>query len=183
MTFFSLIAVALLFTACGEKTKEATEEATESVTEAVKEDSAKALEAVKAEASEVAEETKEKSQEIAEAAADKAAAAKTAVASEVAETAAAVEEKAEEVAAGTAPEMPAAYDSCKACHGIDGKTKAMGKSAVIAGQDKAALITSMNEYKAGTRNVAGMGVLMKAQVATMSDEDIEAVAEYLSSIK
>jgi cytochrome c553 len=184
MTFFSLIAVALLFTACGEKTKEATEEATESVTEAVKEDSAKALEAAKAEASEVAEETKEKSEEIAEAAADKAEAAKTAVASEVAETAAAVEEKAEEVAAaGTAPEMPAAYDSCKACHGIDGKTKAMGKSAVIAGQDKAALIASMNEYKAGTRNVAGMGILMKTQVATMSDEDMEAVAEYLSSIK
>ena len=76
-----------------------------------------------------------------------------------------------------------AYAKCKGCHGADGKTVALGKSAVIAGQDKAALITSLNQYKAGTKNVAGMGMLMKGQVATMSDEDIEAVAEYLSSVK
>ena len=40
----------------------------------------------------------------------------------------------------------------------------------------------MNEYKAGTKNVAGMGTLMKAQAASMSDADIEVVAEYLSQI-
>ncbi|HEY9189740.1 MAG TPA: c-type cytochrome [Sulfurovum sp.] len=182
-TFFSLVAATLLFTACGEETKKASAEATASVTEAVKEDSAEAVEAAKAEASEVAEETEEKSEAIAAAAAEKAEAAKAAVASQVAETASAVEEKAEEVVAGTAPEMPAAYGKCVGCHGSDGKTKALGKSAVIAGQDKAALVTSMKEYQAGTKNVAGMGMLMKGQVATMSDEDIEAVAEYLSAIK
>ena len=77
---------------------------------------------------------------------------------------------------------PAAYDTCKGCHGIDGKIAALGKSAVIGGQDKEALITSMNEYKAGTKNVSGMGALMKGQVASMSEEDIEAVAEYLSQL-
>lgn len=169
MTFFSLVAATVLFTACGEETKKEVAEATAAITEEVKEDSANALEATKEKASEVAEATKEKAEELTEAAADK-----------TAEAATAVKEKAEEVAQGTAP---AAYDSCKGCHGADGKTKALGKSAVIAGQDKAALIASMNEYKAGTRDVAGMGMLMKGQVANMSDADIEAVAEYLSSIK
>lgn len=182
-TFFSLVAATLLFTACGEETKKASAEATASVTEAVKEDSAKAVEAAKSEASEAVEKTQATSEEIASAAAEKAEAAKTAVASEVEETAAAVEEKAEEVVAGATPAAPAAYGKCVSCHGPDGKTKALGKSAVIAGQDKAALVTSMKEYQAGTKNVAGMGMLMKGQVATMSDEDIEAVAEYLSAIK
>jgi len=40
----------------------------------------------------------------------------------------------------------------------------------------------MNEYKAGTRNVAGMGMLMKGQVASLSDADMEAIADYLSQM-
>lgn len=183
MIFFSLVAATVLFTACGEETKKEVAEATVETTEAVKEDSANAVEAAKVKAAEIAEATKAKSEEIAAAAAEKAAAVKTAVASEVAEAATAVKEKAEEAAAGETQAVPAAYETCKGCHGVDGKTRALGKSAVIAGQDKAALIASMNEYKAGTRNVAGMGMLMKGQVANMSDADIEAVAEYLSSIK
>jgi len=46
----------------------------------------------------------------------------------------------------------AAYAKYAGCHGKDGKTQALGKSAVIAGQDVEILVTSMNEYKAGTRN-------------------------------
>lgn len=183
VTLFSLVAAALLFTACGEETKKAAAEATAATTEAVKKDSANAIEAAKVKAAEIAEEAKIKSEEIAAAAADKAEAMKAASAAKVAEAATAVKEKAEEVAAGTTETVPAAYDKCKGCHGVDGKTKALGKSAIIAGQDKEALVASMNEYKAGTKNVAGMGMLMKGQVATMSDTDIEAVAEYLSAIK
>jgi len=183
LTFFSLVAATVWFTACGEETKKAAAEATSATTEAVKKDTEKAMEAVKVKAAEMAEEAKEKSEEIAAAAAEKAEAMKAASAAKVAEAATAVKEKAEEVAAETEKTVPAAYDKCKSCHGVDGKTKALGKSAVIAGQEKEALITSMKEYQAGTKNVAGMGMLMKGQVATMSDEDIEAVAEYLSSLK
>ncbi|HSR73395.1 MAG TPA: c-type cytochrome [Sulfurovum sp.] len=172
LTFFSLIAVTMLFTACGEETKKAAAEATAATREAVKEDTTKAVEAVKVKAEEMAAVTAEKAEEM-----------KAAAASKVAEAAAVVKEKAEEVAAGEANTVPAAYEKCKSCHGVDGKTKAMGKSAVIAGQDKAALIASLNAYKAGTKNVTGMGMLMNGQVASMSDADIEAVAEYLSLIK
>jgi len=181
ITFFSLIAATLLFTACGEETKKAETEATETTTEAVKKDTQNAMDAAKTKSAEVAEAAKIEAEKIAAAAEELMVAAEA----KATEAAAAVEAKAEEVTADVTPETPEspeAYAKCKACHGADGKTKALGKSAVIAGQDKAALITSMNEYKAGTKNVAGMGMLMKGQVASMSDEDIEAVAEYLSQI-
>ncbi len=77
----------------------------------------------------------------------------------------------------------ALYTKCAGCHGKDGKTKALGKSAVIAGQSSATLIESIRGYKSGTRNISGMGTLMKGQVSSMSDSDIEAVAAYISTLK
>jgi hypothetical protein len=37
-------------------------------------------------------------------------------------------------------------------------------------------------YKQGTRNTAGMGALMKGQVAIMSNNDLWAIAEYVASL-
>ena len=76
----------------------------------------------------------------------------------------------------------AAYAKCAGCHGADGKTKALGKSAVVAGQSAADLAAALTEYKAGTRNVSGMGTLMKGQVASMDDATIKAVSEYMSGL-
>ena len=64
-----------------------------------------------------------------------------------------------------------------------GNSGALGKSEVIAGQSADDLTKKLTEYKAGTRNVAGMGTLMKGQVASMSDEDIKALATYISNLK
>ena len=183
-TLLSLVAATVLFTACGEETQKVVAEVNKTkVAEAVKKDTLNAVEAAKTKISEAAEAAKVEAEEIADAAAEKAEAAKATAASKVAEAAGAVEEKAAALTASETLEAPAAYAKCKGCHGADGKTKALGKSAVIAGQDKEALITSLKEYKAGTKNVAGMGSLMKGQVATMSDEEIEAVAEYLSQVQ
>jgi len=214
ITVFSLVAAALLFAACGEKTKEAAN----TVTEAVKEDTSSlekltkqavidAAETAKAKAAEMAKVAKEEADKLAAAAAEKAAEMKAAAEAKAVEMAEAAKveaeklvkeaaEKAAEVKAATeakAAEIttavteavsssPSAYAKCKGCHGVDGKMKALGKSAVIAGQDKAAIIASMNAYKAGTKDVAGMGSLMRAQAMSMSDEDIEAVADYLSGL-
>jgi len=198
-TLLSLIAVSMLLTACGEKTKEAVEESSEVVKEAVKEDSLSALdeakkalsaaaEASKAKAVQMAEDAKIEAAKMAVEAEEKTAELKASAQESMTEAGDALKEQAETVKAAAAEAMasisaPAAYAKCKGCHGADGKTMALGKSAVIAGQDKAALITSLHEYKAGTKNVTGMGGLMKAQVASMSDEDFEAIAEYLSAIK
>jgi len=183
-TLLSLVAAALLFTACGEKTKDAASDAANKVTEAVKADATSVVDATKKAATDAADAAKAKAAEVAEMAAAKAAEVKAAAEAKATEAAAALKERAAAAtsAVSATPTAPAAYAKCKGCHGADGKTKALGKSAVIAGQDKAALVTAMTEYKAGTRNVAGMGMLMKGQVASMSDADMEAVADYLSQL-
>jgi cytochrome c553 len=77
----------------------------------------------------------------------------------------------------------ALYQKCIGCHGAKAEKKALGKSVVVQGQDTATIEASLKEYKAGTRNVAGMGALMKGQVAAYSDEDIKAVSEYITTLK
>jgi len=75
------------------------------------------------------------------------------------------------------------YKQCVACHGINGEKKALNKSEVIAGWDIARTEAALQEYKAGTRNINGMGTLMKGKIAAYSDEEIYAVAEYISTLK
>ncbi len=77
----------------------------------------------------------------------------------------------------------ALFAKCVSCHGDKAQNKALGKSEVIAGWDVAKLEEALKGYKAGTRNVHGMGGLMKGQVASLSDEDIKALAEYIHSLK
>ena len=74
----------------------------------------------------------------------------------------------------------ALYKKCAGCHGAHGEKKALGKSEVIKGWPKEKTIEALKGYKAGTRNVHGMGALMKGQVASLSDADIEAIADYIS---
>ncbi len=77
----------------------------------------------------------------------------------------------------------AAYASCVGCHGANGEKAALGKSAIITGQDAAKTIEQMNGYKAGTLNLHGMGALMKGQAAKMDEASIKAVAEYIAAMK
>ncbi len=77
----------------------------------------------------------------------------------------------------------ALYAKCAGCHGADGGQKALGKSEVIKGWDAAKVEEALKGYKAGTRNVHGMGGVMKGQVAAMSDEDIKALAAYIATLK
>jgi cytochrome c553 len=76
----------------------------------------------------------------------------------------------------------ALYAKCAGCHGADGKTKALGKSAPIAGMAVEKTVEDLKGYKAGTLNQHGMGGLMKGQAANMSEEDMKAVAEYISTL-
>ena len=77
----------------------------------------------------------------------------------------------------------ALYAKCVGCHGANGEKAALGKSAVITGQDAAKTVEQLKGYKAGTLNKTGMGGLMKGQVASMSDADIQAVADHIAAMK
>ena len=75
------------------------------------------------------------------------------------------------------------YKQCVACHGIKGEKKALNRSEIIAGWDIAKTEIALQAYKAGTRNINGMGTLMKGKIAAYSNEEIHAVAEYISTLK
>jgi len=77
----------------------------------------------------------------------------------------------------------ALFAKCAGCHGQNGEKPALGKSAIIKGQDVAKTVEQLQGYKAGTLNLHGMGALMKGQVASMSDDDIKAVAEHIAGLK
>ena len=199
ITMLSIVAAAVLFTGCGEKAKDsatdaaakavestkeaashavdATKEAADKAVEAAKETTAKAVEATKDAADKAVDATKEAAKTATEATVKAVDSAKEGVAAATATATAAVAATAKNVAGA------AAYEKCKGCHGADGKTLALGKSPVIAGQSKEELVTKLNGYKAGTINVAGMGTLMKGQVASMDDAAIDAVAAYISALK
>lgn len=167
---------------CGGDKKSAATEAKEAASTAVE----KTKEAVVEKVSEVKDAVAEK----AAAATAAVAATATAAVATTKEAASAVAEKATEakdaatdaVAAATGPDGKALYAKCAGCHGADAKTSALGKSAVIAGQAAADLETKIAGYKAGTRNVAGMGALMKGQVADYSDADIKAVSAFIAGM-
>jgi cytochrome c553 len=157
------------------KVAEKTKEAAAATTEAVKEGANKAVEATKESANKAVEATKEAANNVA----NKAKEAATATTNAVKEGA----NKAKEAVAGGNAKGKEIFAKCVSCHGQDGKTKALGKSEIIAGQSVADLEKKISEYKAGSRNVAGMGTLMQGQVSSLSDDDIKAVAEYISSLK
>lgn len=190
LTLLSLVAVAVLFTACGEDSKKTAAEATAKTTEApvqtteVKKD---ATADMKKAASDLVAATKAKAAQLAEEAEVEAAqmAQKAKVAADDLKAKAVATTKAAKAAVVAALDNgagEAAYAKCAGCHGKDGKTKALGKSEVVAGQAAADLETKLAEYKAGTRDISGMGTLMKGQVASMSDDDIKAVSEYMSNM-
>ena len=72
---------------------------------------------------------------------------------------------------------------CTGCHGAQFEKKALGKSAVVKDMTKEDIIKDLQGYKAGTLSKHGMGTLMKGQVATLSDKDIEEMAEEIVNLK
>ena len=74
------------------------------------------------------------------------------------------------------------YKNCAGCHGDKGKTSALQLSALIAGQDKEKTVLELKAYKKGELNQYGLGNIMKMQVATLSEEDMNDLAEYIAAL-
>ena len=177
ITILSVITASILLVGCGEESKKAATETTTKAVETTKEVASNAVKATKEAADKAVEAAKVATQKAVEATKEAAEATKVAAVKAV--------DKVEKAAGDAAADKEGAklYAKCSGCHGADGKTKALGKSPVIAGESKEALITKLNAYKAGTRNESGMGTLMKGQVASMDDKSIAAVAAYISTLK
>ncbi|MBN1838748.1 MAG: c-type cytochrome [Campylobacterales bacterium] len=74
------------------------------------------------------------------------------------------------------------YAQCAGCHGQDGKNKAFGRSGIIAGQSVKDLIESLKFYRESEFKAHGTSLVMAKQTKTMRDQDINAVAQYISKL-
>lgn len=74
----------------------------------------------------------------------------------------------------------ALFNKCAACHGANGEKHALGKSKVIKEMSEQDLITAIKGYQDGSYGGA-MKALMKGQVASMNDAEIQAVAKHISN--
>jgi cytochrome c553 len=70
--------------------------------------------------------------------------------------------------------------TCNGCHGVTGYENAYPTYHVprIVGQNEQYIINALHEYKSGDRKHPTMG----AQAQSMSDQEIEDIAAYLSSL-
>lgn len=74
------------------------------------------------------------------------------------------------------------YKKCSACHGLKAEKKALGKSQIIQGWEVDKIKNALIGYKDGTYGAAMKGI-MKGQVGSLSDGDIEALATYINALK
>ncbi len=72
--------------------------------------------------------------------------------------------------------------TCNACHGPKGDKPLMPNYPKVAGQNAAYMEQQMKDIKSGARN-NGQTAAMKGVMHLVNDEEIKAIAEYLSKLK
>ena len=73
------------------------------------------------------------------------------------------------------------FSKCIGCHGKSAELAALRKSKIIKGWSTDKVVTALNGYKDGTYGSTMKGV-MKSQVKSLSQDDINAVAKYISGL-
>ena len=69
---------------------------------------------------------------------------------------------------------------CIACHGVDAKTPIMPLYPNLLGQNKDYIVNQMKDIKSGARH-NGMTAVMKPIMAAVTDDEIQAISEWLST--
>lgn len=72
--------------------------------------------------------------------------------------------------------------TCWSCHGKDGKKTLTPQFPKVAGQNAAYAEQQMKDIKSGARN-NGQTAAMKGVMELVNDEEIKALADYLSKLK
>ncbi|RAX54110.1 hypothetical protein CCY99_04885 [Helicobacter sp. 16-1353] len=76
------------------------------------------------------------------------------------------------------------YKKCIACHGVKGDKIAPGSvgDVLIYDLSKNEIIESLKGYKARTLDKGGTAAIMYLQTANLSNDDMEALGEYISNL-
>lgn len=72
--------------------------------------------------------------------------------------------------------------TCTACHGKDGIKPIMKTYPVLGGQDKAYLVAQAKDIQAGNRKNGGSNA-MQPVMHLVSDQELDAIAEFLANVK
>lgn len=159
-------------------TQEAVEEVVEEGTQAAQEIVEEATQAVET----AVQDAQEAVEEVAAAAEETVAQVQEEVAQQVESAVQAVAVEETPAVQDSAPAVDAAplYVKCVACHGANAEKVALGKSAIIKDWDATQIAEALKGYKAGTYGGAMKGVMV-GQVANLSDEQIDALAEHIAA--
>ena len=196
-----LTSSALMLAACGDKgqtasssesSATATEQSAPAAQNTAQQAASEASSAAQEESKSMVEQVQEKAQAAADTVTEKAQQASEAaqnVASAVAEKASQAAEAASSAASGAMQAVAQAagggskvdgadvYGQCVGCHGPQGGG---GVGPKLAGQSKDDLVKKLKAYKAGEQ-VGPQTAMMAPMAQGLSDDEIEAVAEYISS--
>ncbi len=71
--------------------------------------------------------------------------------------------------------------TCVACHGKDAKTPLLPNYPKIAGQNAAYALQQMKDIKSGARS-NGQSAAMKGVMHLVTDEEMQALADYVASL-
>ena len=72
--------------------------------------------------------------------------------------------------------------TCFSCHGKDANTPILPIYPKIAGQSRDYLVAQMKDIKSGARS-NGQSAAMKGVMHLVSDDEIEAIADYLAGLR
>ncbi len=72
--------------------------------------------------------------------------------------------------------------TCVACHGAEGKKPLLPQYPMLAGQNKEYAVQQMKDIKSGARS-NGLTAAMKGIMHLVTDEEIEAIADWLAGLE
>jgi cytochrome c553 len=73
--------------------------------------------------------------------------------------------------------------ACAACHGPTGAGNGAAEFPRIGGQNTAYAANQLNNFKSGERGTEGKGQMMAAVASKLSDQEIQALASYISGLQ
>lgn len=72
-------------------------------------------------------------------------------------------------------------NACHTCHGPTGNEPILPTYPKIGGQNREYLVRQLQDIKSGERN-NGQAIVMRGLMTNLSDDDIAAIADYLSKL-
>ncbi len=74
------------------------------------------------------------------------------------------------------------FKQCAICHGDQAQKHSLDVSAIIAGMDAKKIVETLKGYQSGKLDQYGFGNMMQGQATKLSEEQMHAVATYVSSL-